>query len=389
MKADAWDAVESCSVILHKINEETMGMLQSKEEKEKQIKDKSRDDADSSNSSCSSNFKDTDETHSDSFSSDIHNYEDAEQKIDELLNITNKDFSKDENDNKKAQEQTTEDMKPEVKITNPLKEQNDTSAATTNENLVKSESASNQREELFEIQRSKKENEKKQWGLKTETATSNKKERKQNASISIPKIKVNTKGIKKKKTIKKNKPQKKKKRFFGKGSFFSKKSKDKTNQKKQATSSNPSLSNVNMIEKKPSEQSSQPQIKNDTIQQKQKPKRSSKKKFSFFSSGKKKKYKKPSTKKTDKQQMKTDVKKETKLNQEKNNDKNRSQSKKNPDSSQDQESFAQYSLDDDVKKILSITDELLAQLPDQVIEDFASSEDFQLYQKVMSKYQIK
>ena len=182
---------------------------------------------------------------------------------------------------------------------------------------------------------------------------------------------------------------KKKKRFFGKGSFFSKKSKDKTNQKKQATSSNPSLSNVNMIEKKPSEQSSQPQIKNDTIQQKQKPKRSSKKKFSFFSSGKKKKYKKPSTKKTDKQQMKTDVKKETKLNQEKNNDKNRSQSKKNPDSSQDQESFAQYSLDDDVKKILSITDELLAQLPDQVIEDFASSEDFQLYQKVMSKYQIK
>jgi len=49
----------------------------------------------------------------------------------------------------------------------------------------------------------------------------------------------------------------------------------------------------------------------------------------------------------------------------------------------------QQTLDDDVRKLLAITDDLLTKLPEHVIEDFASSEDFALYQKVMSKYNIK
>lgn len=46
-------------------------------------------------------------------------------------------------------------------------------------------------------------------------------------------------------------------------------------------------------------------------------------------------------------------------------------------------------LDDDVRKLLAITDELLGKLPEHVIEEFASSDDFALYEKIMSKYHIK
>ncbi|MEM0492518.1 MAG: hypothetical protein QXS02_00955 [Candidatus Thermoplasmatota archaeon] len=46
-------------------------------------------------------------------------------------------------------------------------------------------------------------------------------------------------------------------------------------------------------------------------------------------------------------------------------------------------------LDEDVKRLLLITDNLLAKLPDDVIESFAQSEDYSLYEKVMSKYKIK
>lgn len=46
-------------------------------------------------------------------------------------------------------------------------------------------------------------------------------------------------------------------------------------------------------------------------------------------------------------------------------------------------------LDDEIRKMLSITDELLGKLPDDVIDEFAQSEDFKLYEKVMSKYKIK
>ncbi len=46
-------------------------------------------------------------------------------------------------------------------------------------------------------------------------------------------------------------------------------------------------------------------------------------------------------------------------------------------------------LDDEIRKMLSITDELLGKLPEEVIDEFAQSEDFKLYEKVMSKYKIK
>ena len=46
-------------------------------------------------------------------------------------------------------------------------------------------------------------------------------------------------------------------------------------------------------------------------------------------------------------------------------------------------------LEDDVKKVLLITDELLGKLPEEVINEFAQSDDFELYKKVMGKYKIK
>jgi len=46
-------------------------------------------------------------------------------------------------------------------------------------------------------------------------------------------------------------------------------------------------------------------------------------------------------------------------------------------------------VDEDIRKVLLMTDELLGKLPEPVIEEFASSKDFELYQKVMHKYHIK
>ena len=46
-------------------------------------------------------------------------------------------------------------------------------------------------------------------------------------------------------------------------------------------------------------------------------------------------------------------------------------------------------LDDDIIKVLLMTDSLLGELPEDVINKFAQSEDFELYERVMSKYKIK
>jgi len=43
-------------------------------------------------------------------------------------------------------------------------------------------------------------------------------------------------------------------------------------------------------------------------------------------------------------------------------------------------------VDEDVIKVLLITDDLLGNLPEEVIDNFAQSEDFKLYEKVISKY---
>lgn len=43
------------------------------------------------------------------------------------------------------------------------------------------------------------------------------------------------------------------------------------------------------------------------------------------------------------------------------------------------------SMDEDIKKVLKITDNLLEKLPDEEIDKFAKSNDFKLYRKVMEK----
>ena len=48
-----------------------------------------------------------------------------------------------------------------------------------------------------------------------------------------------------------------------------------------------------------------------------------------------------------------------------------------------------FILDEDIKKILLMTDNLLGNLPEEVIDEFVKSKDFALYEKVISKYKIK
>jgi hypothetical protein len=46
-------------------------------------------------------------------------------------------------------------------------------------------------------------------------------------------------------------------------------------------------------------------------------------------------------------------------------------------------------LDEDIKNVLEITDNLLGKLPDEVIDEFVKSKDYELYEKVIKKYKIK
>jgi hypothetical protein len=45
-------------------------------------------------------------------------------------------------------------------------------------------------------------------------------------------------------------------------------------------------------------------------------------------------------------------------------------------------------LDEDLKKVLRMTDSLLEELPDEVINQFVNSEDFILYERVLNKYKV-
>lgn len=46
-------------------------------------------------------------------------------------------------------------------------------------------------------------------------------------------------------------------------------------------------------------------------------------------------------------------------------------------------------LDEDIKKLLVIMDDLLGELPEDIIKKFVESDDFLLYERVMKKYNIK
>lgn len=46
-------------------------------------------------------------------------------------------------------------------------------------------------------------------------------------------------------------------------------------------------------------------------------------------------------------------------------------------------------IDDELIKVLHMTDNLLGELPDDILNDFVESKDYKLYEKVMNKYKIK
>ena len=45
--------------------------------------------------------------------------------------------------------------------------------------------------------------------------------------------------------------------------------------------------------------------------------------------------------------------------------------------------------DEELIKVLHMTDSLLGELPDDILNDFVESKDYKLYEKVMNKYKIK
>jgi len=46
-------------------------------------------------------------------------------------------------------------------------------------------------------------------------------------------------------------------------------------------------------------------------------------------------------------------------------------------------------VDEDLIKVLHMTDSLLGELPDEILNDFIDSKDYKLYEKIMNKYKIK
>jgi len=54
-----------------------------------------------------------------------------------------------------------------------------------------------------------------------------------------------------------------------------------------------------------------------------------------------------------------------------------------------EEQKKETSFDKELQEVLAITDKLLESLPDEVIDKFVQSKDFELYEKVLSKYKIK
>ena len=55
------------------------------------------------------------------------------------------------------------------------------------------------------------------------------------------------------------------------------------------------------------------------------------------------------------------------------------------DTSEGKVEHSKKELDDDHKRVLLMTDELLEKLPDEVIDKFVNSEDFETYKKVLEK----
>lgn len=54
-----------------------------------------------------------------------------------------------------------------------------------------------------------------------------------------------------------------------------------------------------------------------------------------------------------------------------------------------EKNISSLELDEDLKKVLLMTDTLLGELPEDVLNRFVQSEEFELYEKVLSKYKIK
>ncbi len=51
--------------------------------------------------------------------------------------------------------------------------------------------------------------------------------------------------------------------------------------------------------------------------------------------------------------------------------------------------FKEKAKDDELRRVLTVLDELLGDLPDERIKEFSKSGDFKVYQGVLKKYGVK
>ncbi len=365
-------------------------MPQDNEEEGKKNKTISSDSIPPSTETMSSKQSDFSQTQNDFTPKSNHDFEDTRKQIDALLNNdqstgdapkpqkqpTSNGFGS-ENQNspdpltKNPQESDihTQDTAKETQPTKPKNQDNMKPRVTitdSNESWNKKPAvqpisdtpkpSTKPKEEVFEIQQSHKTNEK----IMTKKHPDDTKKK----LFSFPKIRLN---------LKRSKEEKTEENKQNHGFFSAKKPLKNQFQKKKGQQEMDSLrQQETKTTTKPSDQEGQ---------QKQK------KKFSLFSKDKSKQTKKKSLIKTKKLKDKTSQPNQSSAQQ---NKQNTLISPIPPQTtSHSTQSTNDQTMDEDIKKVLLMTDELLAKLPEDVIEDFASSEDFALYQKVMNKYNVK
>lgn len=346
-------------------------MPHSEEEERKKNKIIGREKLTDSNSSFSTDEKDSTDRDVNP-KNDDYDILDAERKIDALFNNDDKLVSEPDVDDEFNSDETQQNLKPEVDIKKSLSSEQKNTAVPSGENSEQTKDQSHSKEEIFDITHT----EKKQTNhfQKNSKALNGGKEKK---SFSWPKIHLNISSKKEKKEKQNDQSKPKKTGLFNRDNVKDTSASGKT---KEKTGKGFSFWKKDKTKQKNSE-SKKPKPQSDTQNKQIKQKR--KKKFSLFSSDK------PKKKSVEKEKQRKQVPQEKRQNTSTVNNIAFPQEQKNPTLADTSESCHQQLIDEDVKKVLLITDELLAKLPEEVIEDFASSEDFDLYQKVMNKYNIK
>ena len=335
---------------------------------EKEQKRKNKDHKDSSAEMIDSFFGSRNLENQKTNENENHDFKETEQLIDKVLGENTK------SENQHDESNTEVDFLEEDNKNPPFQE----SESSDNEESFENKNQrfdQHPKEEIFEIDKPtiQKQNDEKESSSndQIEKQVKNKQNNgKINFSLNLPKI--NIKFRRKKKQNKTNVEQaknqiKQKQNVLSEEPF-----------NEESTKSSPPTGRIHGLNKIKEEEK-----KNNIIKQKESYEKPKQKKKSLFESAessfhffKKKGENKP--KRFSKKQISNNKRKEE-----------ISQKKKSFLSSQSKStSNEETNVDEEIVKLLKITDDLLGKLPEEVIEEFSQSEDFSLYEKVMKKYDI-